>query len=284
MQLRHSLRQRLGECQVGKEAHDLKILFIGDIVGNLGLKVLADCLPVIREQYQPDLIIANGENVAPGGRGITKQAFQLLQKQRIDVVTMGNHVWDHNDIYDILLHPGNLLVRPGNYPNELPGNGVVTIKVGMKNVSVVNLCGQTFMNPINCPFQRIDEILCEIPENHYILLDFHAEASSEKLAMAHYLKGRVTAVVGTHTHIQTNDPQIFADHTAYITDAGMTGSSSGILGMEAQAVIKRFRSKLPVKLQIEDQAEQWQFSAVLIETDNKSTRALKITPIHELSS
>ncbi len=262
----------------------MKILFIGDIVGNLGLKVLADCLPMIREKYQPDVVIANGENTAPGGRGITKQAFQWLQKQHIDVVTMGNHVWDHDDIYDILLHPANRIIRPGNYPSELPGKSVVTIKVGMKNVSIVNLSGQTFMNPINCPFQSIDEILSDIPENHYVLLDFHGEASSEKLAMAHYLKGRVTAVVGTHTHVQTNDPQIFGGHTAYITDVGMTGSSSGILGMEAQAVIKRFRSKLPVKLQIEDHTEQWQFSAVLIETDTQSTRALKITPIRELSS
>ncbi|OEH85891.1 metallophosphoesterase [Desulfuribacillus stibiiarsenatis] len=261
----------------------MKILFLGDVVGNVGIQVIRDYLSVAKDKYQPNLIIANGENAAINGKGITKKAAMSLYDLGIDILTMGNHVWDQNEIYDLFVSHPNRIIRPANYPKSSPGQSYVTIKCGVKNVTIINISGQTFMDSLNCPFHAIDEILEQIPKDHYVVVDFHAEATSEKLAMGHYLTGRVTAVLGTHTHVQTSDAQILNKQTAYITDVGMVGCSSGVLGMSQDSVIKRFTTKLPVKLEIIQNTDSWQFSAVLIETESNSIKAKSIHQILERS-
>ena len=262
----------------------MKILFIGDIVGNIGIKAVSEYLPILKDKYQPDIIIANGENVAPNGRGITKSAFNTLSSLGINIITMGNHVWDNDDIYDLFEMTNNSIIRPANYSETLPGEFLITRKIGAKNITVINICGQVFMESLNCPFERIDKILANIPKTHYIIVDFHAEATSEKIAMGYYLSGKVTAVIGTHTHVQTNDAQIIKEHTAYISDVGMTGSNSSVLGMSTETVIKRFQTKLPIKLNLDTTSLGWQFSAVLINTASDSTIAKSIIPIREISN
>ncbi|OEF98679.1 TIGR00282 family metallophosphoesterase [Desulfuribacillus alkaliarsenatis] len=261
----------------------MKILFIGDIVGNLGLKAVSEYLPYLKDKNQFDFIIANAENSAPNGRGITKQAVSVLTNIGVNTLTMGNHTWDHDDIYEIIDKKNYNIIRPANYPTALPGRSYITVKLGNKNVTVINLCGQTFMDSFNCPFAAIDDLLAKIPKDHYIIVDFHAEATSEKIAMGRYLAGKVSAVFGTHTHVQTSDAQLIKEHTGYITDVGMTGCRSGVIGMEAEAVLKRFRLKIPVKINVDSNSSSWQFSAVIIELAKGSTSAREIKSIYEVS-
>lgn len=221
----------------------MKVLFIGDIVGRSGRNALANILPGLKDELGWDICIANAENAA-GGKGITKDVAMMLLNLGIDFFTMGNHTWDNKDIFTFI-DSADYLVRPANYPVPVPGRGYTVITVGNIEVGIINLSGQVFMGPMQCPFAAADQILDELKDCQHIIVDFHAEATAEKLALGRYLDGRVAAVVGTHTHIQTADEQVLPQGTLYITDVGATCALQSVLGMEIGPVLKTFTSKLP---------------------------------------
>jgi metallophosphoesterase (TIGR00282 family) len=228
----------------------LKILVIGDIVGKPGRRAVRNILPGLREDYILDFVIANGEN-ASGGRGLNRDGMQELFACGIDVLTMGNHVWDNKEIFEFIdEQPG--IIRPCNYPVSNPGQGyhIYTLNNGYR-IAVINASGRVFMDNLDCPFEKTENVLREIDNKaDFIIADFHAEATSEKLAFAYYFDGRVNAVLGTHTHIQTADERILTKGTAYITDLGMTGPVNSILGVEINAVIKKFLTAQPVRFEV----------------------------------
>jgi metallophosphoesterase (TIGR00282 family) len=251
----------------------IKILFIGDIVGAVGRKALKEVLPKLKTKHQPTMIIVNGENAA-AGRGITKQIAKEMFDLGVHGITMGNHTWDQKEIYDFI-DEERRMVRPANFPFGTPGLGWTTIKANGKELVLINLQGRTFLPPLDCPFQTVDYILGQLDsKNRYILVDFHAEATSEKIAMGWHLDGKVTAMVGTHTHVQSHDERILPQGTAYITDVGMVGPRDGVLGMEREAVLQRFKTSLPVRFVVDE--GKWHFHAVLIESDEQSGYAKKI--------
>ncbi len=251
----------------------LRILFIGDIVGAVGRKALKEELPKLISEHRPDVIIANGENVA-AGKGITKVLANELFGMGIHLLTMGNHTWDQKDIFDFI-DDEQRIVRPANFPEGVPGKGFITLKIKGHELTIINLQGRTFMPAIDCPFRSVDQILRQV-RSKFIFVDFHAEATSEKLAMGWYLDGRVSAMVGTHTHVQTNDSRIFSQGTAYITDVGMTGPFDGILGVQKEIVIQRFLKQLPARFTIDE--GKYQLNAVCIDLKTDGSAA-KITPI-----
>ncbi len=226
----------------------LKILFVGDIVGKPGRRALKMWLPRLIEEHQADLVIANGENGA-GGFGLTREVALEILNTGVDVVTSGNHIWDKKEFIPVL-DQMERIIRPANYPPGVPGKGWAEVRTpaGLP-VVVINLEGRIFMDPLDCPFRKADEILKQHPET-VAVIDFHAEASSEKMALAWYLDGRVSAIVGTHTHVQTADEQILPSGTAYITDLGMTGPSLSIIGMKPQDPLKRFLTHLPSRFEV----------------------------------
>ncbi|MDD2283358.1 MAG: TIGR00282 family metallophosphoesterase [Eubacteriales bacterium] len=221
----------------------MRVLFIGDIVGRTGRNAAAAVLPRLAAQYSWDLCIANAENAA-GGRGITPAIAQELLAMGIDVLTMGNHTWDNKEIFQFI-DQADYLVRPANYPVKVPGQGYTIVKKGGKKTAVLNLSGQAFMDLMDCPFAKADELLAKLTDCDYIIVDFHGEATAEKVGFARYLDGRVAAVIGTHTHIQTADEQLLPKGTLYITDVGATGAVHSVLGMEIEPVLKRLTTKLP---------------------------------------
>jgi len=221
----------------------VKVLFVGDIVGRSGRSAVAEVLPGLYSQYGWDLCIANAENAA-GGKGLTGPIAGELRGMGIDVLTMGNHTWDNKDIFSFI-EDAEYLVRPANYPGDAPGRGYTVVQKGGVQVGVINLSGQAFMGPLQCPFAAADSILEELKGCDYIIVDFHAEATAEKVAMAYYLDGRVSAVIGTHTHIQTADGRVMPGGTLYITDVGASAAVQSVLGMEIEPVLKSFRTKLP---------------------------------------
>lgn len=227
----------------------MRIIFIGDVMGPIGQETLTTYLPKLKAKYRPQLTIVNGENIAMG-KGITKSLYKTILTAGADVVTMGNHTFDKNDIYEFI-DDANKLIRPANFPAQhTPGKGYVLTKVNQTTVGVINLQGRVFLDSIDDPFAKVDEILAEIQAQcDYIFLDFHAETTSEKEAMGYYVDGRVTAVVGTHTHVQTNDAKILPKGTAYLTDVGMTGPYDEILGMRKEKVIERFLNHRPVRFE-----------------------------------
>jgi metallophosphoesterase (TIGR00282 family) len=228
----------------------LKILFIGDIVGRPGRHLVRDLLPRLVDHHAIDLVIANSENAA-AGFGLTRDVIIELFGYGIDVMTTGNHVWDKREGLDCL-DQEQALLRPANYPPETPGRGVEVFRTAADlPVVVVNLEGRVFMSELDCPFRKADEILEQLgPEQKIIFVDFHAEASSEKGALAAYLDGRVSAVVGTHTHVQTADERILSEGTAFITDAGMTGARDSVIGIRKELSIQRFLTQRPVRYEI----------------------------------
>ncbi len=259
----------------------MKLLFIGDIVGSPGRDLIETMLPQIRTEYKPQLIIANGENAA-GGRGInekiTKQFFQL----GINVITMGNHVWDQGEILEFIDDYKNL-IRPANLAPEAPGNGYTILNYNDEKIGVINLMGRTFMPPVECPFRTVDRLLDLIQaETNTIIVDFHAEATSEKIAMGWHLDGRVTALLGTHTHVPTADERILAGGTAYISDVGMVGPYDGILGMAREGVLQKFLTQLPQRFEVDTEGAT-QFNAVLIDIDLKTGRAKSIERIRYIN-
>ncbi|MDT8421835.1 MAG: TIGR00282 family metallophosphoesterase [Desulfuromonadales bacterium] len=227
----------------------MKILFVGDIVGRAGRRILSERLGRLIDLHYIDLVVANGENAA-AGFGITAGIARELFDSGVDVLTSGNHIWDKREIFDILDREKRLL-RPANYPGNLPGRGagIFATAAGIK-VAVVNLEGRVFMKNLDCPFKvgarLVDEAREQTP---IVLVDFHAEATSEKQAMGFFLSGKVSAVVGTHTHVQTADEKILDGYTGYLTDAGMTGSQDAIIGNQKEPALERFLTQLPVRLE-----------------------------------
>lgn len=255
----------------------MKILFVGDVVGSLGRQMVDTYLPQLKKHYKPQLTILNGENAA-AGRGITEKIYKQFLQSGVDIVTMGNHTWDNREIFEFI-DRAKKLIRPANFPKSVPGVGLVYVKVNAIEVAVINLQGRVFMNTLDDPFQVIEELLeqCSARTKH-IFVDFHAETTSEKQAMAWYLDGRISALVGTHTHVQTNDARILPQGTAYLTDVGMTGPYDGILGMERNAIIGKFLNQLPARFVVPDNGPTI-LSACIIEVDDTSGKSKSIQPI-----
>jgi hypothetical protein len=248
------------------------ILAIGDVIGRPGRQAVQQLVPVLRRQHKLELVIANAENAA-GGFGLTPATARELFDAGVDVLTTGNHIWVQKEIIPYL--DGELpIVRPLNYPPGVPGNGYLT----NGRVVVVNLMGRTFMNEVDCPFQAMDKLLAELnPRSAVIIVDFHAEATSEKVAMGRYLDGRVSAVLGTHTHVGTIDAQLFPRGTAYVTDIGMTGPMDSVIGDDTEAVIQRFLTGMPHRLTVGK--GDTMFNAVMVEIADDSGRAISIDRI-----
>jgi len=225
----------------------MRVLFLGDIVGRPGRSIVFERLRQVRRDVAIDLVVANGEN-ASGGIGIAAKVAGQLLDSGIDVLTGGNHVFRHKDILPFLETESRLL-RPANYPAGAPGSGWRVFRpAGREPYAVINLLGRTFMEAVDCPFRAVDGILAELPADVPVrLVDFHAEATSEKKALAYYLDGRVSAVLGTHTHVQTNDAQLLPQGTAYLTDCGMTGPVASAIGMDPEEVIARYLTAMPTR-------------------------------------
>jgi metallophosphoesterase (TIGR00282 family) len=257
----------------------MRIVFIGDVMGPIGQEMLTDYLPKIKAKFRPQLTIVNGENIA-NGKGITRALYKLILTSGADVVTMGNHTFDKDELYDFI-DDANKLIRPANYPaNYTPGKGFVLIKVNQITVGVINLQGRVFLDAIDDPFAKFEEIYAEIKDQcQYIFVDFHAETTSEKLGFAWSVDGRVSAVVGTHTHVQTNDARILPAGTAYLTDAGMTGPYNEILGMTKEKVIERFHTHRPVRFETPAQGPG-QINGCVIDFSEQTNQAKHIELIH----
>lgn len=252
----------------------MNILVIGDIVGKPGRAILKSLLAKVQTQHDISFTIANAENAA-GGRGLTLEVKEELLGMGIDCLTMGNHVWDNKNIFTFIDDEPRL-VRPINYPGDCPGQGVHIYQAGFnKKIAVINASGRVFLPALDCPFRALNDLLQDIEQSvDYIIVDFHAEATSEKVALAYYLDGRVSAVVGTHTHIQTADEKILPGGTAYITDLGMTGPIDSILGMEKQPIIDRFLNARPIRFQVADGPAHMQ--GVILKLAEESKQALQI--------
>ncbi len=252
----------------------MKVLFIGDIVGTLGRASVKALLPPLIDRYKVELVIANGENAA-GGFGITEKVATEIFACGVHVITSGNHIWDKKESIPYIAKE-NRLLRPLNYPPGVPGYGSViyTLPSGTK-VGVVNLSGRVFMSPIDCPFRTgEDEVERLRKETAFIIVDFHAEATSEKIAFSYFIDGKVSAVIGTHTHVQTADEKILAGGTAYITDVGMTGPAVSVIGIEKEQIIERFLLQMPRKF--ETARGSAILCAVVIEMDDKTGKATAI--------
>ncbi len=257
----------------------MKVLFIGDIFGKTGRKMLRKFLPNLKEKYNIDLVIANAENSAHG-RGATPKILAELRRVGVDFFTSGNHIWQNHTIYEELEDKDSDLIRPANYPSNVKGYGYKTIQVSKQKVLIINLIGRVFMKEdFDCPFRKIDEILEEQKGKYDIaLVDFHAEATSEKVTMKHYLDGRVAAVVGTHTHVPTADCQITKEGTAYITDVGMVGSRDSVIGLKKDAIIQKFLNQTPVKHEVEEHGEI-ELGALIVDIDEQTGLAKNIEQI-----
>ncbi len=250
------------------------ILAVGDIIGKPGRQAVQELLPGLREQYGLDLVIANAENAA-GGIGLTPNTAKELLDAGVDVLTSGNHIWAQKEIIPYL--DGEMpILRPLNYPPSVPGRGYI-IK---GRTMVVNLIGRTFMSDFDCPFRGMDQLLVELEHRPpVIIVDFHAEATSEKVAMGRYLDGRVSAVLGTHTHVGTIDTQLLPQGTAYVTDIGMTGPLDSVIGDDTEAVIRRFLTIIPHRLSVGK--GKTIFNTVLVRIDDDSGRAISIERISQ---
>ena len=229
----------------------IKVFFIGDIIGRPGRMAVKELLPHIIEEHAIDFVIANGENAA-GGFGITPAIAEELIGLNIDIITSGNHIWDKKEIIDYIKDKPWLL-RPANYPEGVPGFGWTVTKTKTdKKVGVINLCGRVFMDNLDCPFRTARDVIKEVVrDTSIIILDMHAETTSEKAAMAWFLDGKISAMIGTHTHVQTADERILPQGTAFITDAGMTGSVSSVIGMQKEIVLERFLTQMPKKFELD---------------------------------
>ena len=257
----------------------MKILLIGDIVGEPGRKAIGDLVPRLRENHQLEYIIANGENAA-GGNGLTPKIAEQLFSYGVDVITSGDHIWKNKEVLKVLdLEPR--ILRPANYPAGAPGKGYQVLQTpGGLKVGIINLLGRVFISTIDCPFRAVDHILNEISrDTKIIIVDFHAEATSEKIAMGWHLDGRVSCLAGTHTHVPTRDSRILPGGTAYITDLGMVGSRNSVIGVSKEAVLKRFLTQLPQRFQ--PAKDDMLLSGIIVTIDPETGKASEIVPIDE---
>ena len=250
----------------------MRILMIGDVIGRPGRRALREALPGLREEHAVDLAIANGENAA-GGLGLTSETAKELFDSGVDVITSGNHIWDQKEIIPFL--EGDMaIIRPLNYPPGVPGRGYIV----MGEVLVLNLLGRTFMGSFDCPFRAVDRLLEDLVDRPAVIIaDFHGEATSEKVAMGWYLDGRVSAVLGTHTHVGTVDVRLLPKGTAYVTDVGMTGPVDSVIGDDVDAVIRRFLTQLPHRLSVGKGSVV--LNSVLVDVDERTGRATGITRV-----
>ena len=254
----------------------MNILFIGDIVGAPGRRVITELLPRAVDQYCIDLVVANGEN-ASGGLGITPQVADQFLNQGVDLLTSGNHIWKHKEILPYLNDTDRLL-RPANYPPEAPGRGLAVVETAAgEPAAIINLEGRVFISALECPFRTVDQLLNTLPQEvKVILVDIHAEATSEKQALGWYLDGRVSAVVGTHTHVQTADERILPGGTGYISDAGMTGPVDSVIGMNREIILERFLTQRPHPFKVATQNLQLQGVVLKIDADGHCREVLRV--------
>lgn len=257
----------------------VRLFFVGDIIGKPGRQALSASLHRIVDRHLIDLVVANGENAA-GGFGLTGETAGELFSLGVHVLTSGNHIWDKKDALP-LIDSDERILRPANYPPETAGRGwgLYETASGVQ-VGVVNLEGRVFMNNLDCPFRMADELVGLLRQTTpVILVDFHAEATSEKRALGWYLDGKVSAVVGTHTHVQTADEEILPNGTAYLTDAGMTGSFDSVIGMNREQAVRKFVSQMPVKFDVAKR--DIRLNGVVVEVDEETGRALQVTRVSE---
>jgi 2',3'-cyclic-nucleotide 2'-phosphodiesterase len=253
----------------------VRVLFIGDIVGRPGQEFAADCLRDLIPKEEPDLVIANGEN-ATHGKGLNSAAAEYLYDIGVELITLGNHTWDQKELLQFIDSDARI-VRPANYPDGTPGRGFTVCNVRGMSVLVINVMGRTFLSQLDCPFRTVDKILEAHPEIRHVVVDVHAETTSEKIAMGWYLDGRVSAVIGTHTHVQTADERVLPAGTGFITDVGMVGPNDGILGIDRKLVLQKMLTHMPVRFQVADGPRQ--FCAVLLELSDETGRATSIRRI-----
>ena len=255
----------------------MKILAVGDIVGELGVKELKNNLYKIRQKEEIDFVVVNGENSAEG-MGITERNFKDIISQNVDVVTMGNHTWGKKEIFKFIDHPK--LIRPANYPKGVVGKGYSIYNCKDKKIAVINLLGRVYINILSDnPFLVAKEIVEKIKDEvDIIIIDFHAEATGEKITLGHYLDGKVTAIYGTHTHVQTADERILPKGTGFISDIGMTGPKNSALGMDISVVIKRFETALPERYKMAK--GECMLNGVIFDIDDNTNKVKKITRIN----
>lgn len=251
----------------------MRILFIGDICGNPGRRIMKEVLPALRKEKMIDMVIANAENAA-GGSGITYVIANEIYGMGVSALTMGNHTWSKKEIFSFI-DSDTKMARPANFSEGTPGQGAVVVKAGNVSVGVLNLIGRVYMEPADCPFKAADRELAELKQKaKIILVDMHAEATSEKCAMAWHLDGRVSAVVGTHTHVQTADERIFPCGTAFITDVGMTGPYDSVIGVDKEIVLRKFVTQIPERFEVAK--GPMQFAAVIIDIDEVTGKSRSI--------
>jgi 2',3'-cyclic-nucleotide 2'-phosphodiesterase len=251
-----------------------RLLFLGDIVGEPGRRALLNVLPSLRERHSPDFIVANAENAA-GGLGVTERIARGLLDAGIDVLTTGNHVFRHREVYPFL-DSSDRIVRPANYLKSNPGRGYTVIEKDGARWGVINLSGTVYLDAARSPFHEVDQILSQLEgQADLVMVDFHAEVTSEKVAMGWYLDGRVLAVFGTHTHVPTADARVLPQGTAYITDVGMTGARNSVIGVKKEQALERFVTQLPVKFETADE-EPWVMGCVV---ESEDGRARSIEPV-----
>jgi 2',3'-cyclic-nucleotide 2'-phosphodiesterase len=247
------------------ESPAVKLLFVGDVVGGLGRRTLAALLPGLRDRHEPDFVVVNGENAA-GGVGITEKTGRELLETGADAITLGNHAYRHREAYEYLDREERV-IRPANYPKGSPGRGWTVVERDGARLGLVNLCGMVFLQAARSPFSEADAVLSELQGRaDHVLVDMHAEATSEKVAMGWHLDGRVTACVGTHTHVPTADARVLPGGTAYVSDVGMTGPRGGVIGVRREQALERFRTMMPVKFDTSDE-DMW-LNGVLIDADD----------------
>lgn len=257
----------------------MKLLFIGDVVGKPGRSLIGSLLPSLKKEYELDFGIANGENAAAGS-GITPRVAKELFSAGIDVITSGDHIWKNKEIFQIINETDRIL-KPANLPPCTPGNGSCVVCVhNTVYIGVINIVGRVFMNPVDCPFRTVDREIEKIRQKtKIILVDFHAEATSEKIAMGWYLDGRVSALVGTHTHVPTADNKILPQGTAYITDVGMAGSQKSVLGRDIEPVLKHFTTSMPSRFTVAE--EHLVMQGVVIDIDETTGMARSIIRVEK---
>ena len=244
----------------------MRLLFIGDVVGGLGKRALLALLPELTDRHAADFVVVNGENAA-GGLGITQKIAIELFEAGVDAITLGNHTFQHREVYEYLDREPNI-VRPANYPMGNPGHGHTIVEKGGVRLGVINLSGTVFLEAARSPFAEVDAILAGLKGKvDHVLVDFHAEATSEKVAMGWYLDGRVTACVGTHTHVPTADHRVLPGGTAYISDVGMTGPRGGVIGVKRELALERFTTQMPIKFETSDE-DPWVNAVVIAAGDD----------------
>ncbi len=253
----------------------MRILCVGDVVASAGCELVRRVLPSVKRRYNVDVCIVNGENAADGN-GLTPTAFRSLMDSGADVITGGNHSFRRRELYDVF-DEQPFLLRPANYPASAPGKGACVIDRGRYQVAVINLLGLVYMEPLDCPFKTLDRLLEELGHPRFCVVDFHAEATAEKKALAFYADGRISALVGTHTHVQTADEQILEQGTGFLTDIGMTGPTRSVLGIRPEQAVAKMKDKLPVRFSAAD--GDTAMNAVLITLDDRTGKTVAIERI-----